>query len=106
MPPRNRPSPSASAEPTTAEKVEYTLNPAAVAIAKVLLGLGVAGLVLYLSPWTPEVLFKGLIAPLLVVALFVAGLGLAGRGVIEQWNLSTGEYTKAQVVAALRAMSA
>jgi len=106
MPPRTRTSPSAAMAEPSAEKVEYTLNPAAVAIAKVLLGLGIAGLVLYLSPWTPEVLFKSLIAPLLVVALFVAGLGLAGRGIIEQWNLSTGEFTKNQVVAALRAMQA
>lgn len=101
MPPRTRTSAS-----STEKKVEYTLNPAAIAIAKVLMGLGIAGLVLYLSPWTPEVLFKGLIAPAMVVVLFVAGLGLAGRGIIEQWNLSTGEFTKAQVVSALRAMQA
>lgn len=69
----------AQAEP----EMNVNVSPEAMAIGKILVALGVAGLVAYLSPWTFETLMMGLVAPLLVVVTIGACFGLVGKSTLD-----------------------
>lgn len=81
---------------------DIRVHPGAVALAKVIIGLGVAGLILWLMPWSVDVLFWGFVLPLLVVAAIAASLGFTGSGLIEFYNATIGAGQMAAFKAALR----
>lgn len=88
----------------TEERVD--IPPGAIALAKLTIGLGIAGLLLWLSPWGLETLFKGLVLPLLLLLAVAASLGLAGRGAIDWYNSTTSANMRKQFIEAITRVNA
>ena len=71
-------------------------------MGKIIIGFGLAGIVLWLSPYTLTDLFMVFGIPLIIIASLLAAVGLVGSGFMEMINSKTiGEkvqqYVKEQV---------
>jgi hypothetical protein len=77
-------------------------DPSVIALGKIIIGFGLAGIVLWLSPYTLTDLFMVFGIPLIIIASLLAAVGLVGSGFMEMINSKTiGEkvqqYVKEQV---------
>lgn len=61
-------------------------DPSVVALGKVIMGLGLVGFALWLSPYTLTDLFMTFGIPLLIIAMLLAGTGIIGSGFLELVN--------------------
>lgn len=61
-------------------------DPAVIALGKVIIGFGLVGLVLWLSPYTLTDLLMTFGIPLLIIAMLLAGTGIVGSGFLELVN--------------------
>lgn len=61
-------------------------DPAVIALGKVIIGFGLVGLVLWLSPYTLTDLLMTFGVPLLIIAMLLAGTGIVGSGFLELVN--------------------
>jgi hypothetical protein len=61
-------------------------DPAVIALGKVILGLGLVGVALWLSPYTLTDLLLTFGIPLLIIAMLLAGTGIVGSGFLEMVN--------------------
>lgn len=61
-------------------------DPSVVALGKVIIGLGLIGVVLWLSPYTLTELFMTFGIPLLLIAMLLFGTGIIGSGFLELVN--------------------
>ena len=93
--PNNNPVP-----PVTEDELEF--NPGVKYAGMILLGLGLGGLVLWLSPITLTELLATFILPLSIFLALLASFGLIGRGFMELVNskelgLRVQQYLKKQM---------
>ena len=61
-------------------------DPAVIALGKVIIGFGLVGLVLWLSPYTLTDLLMTFGIPLLIICMLLAGTGIVGSGFLELVN--------------------
>lgn len=61
-------------------------DPAVVALGKIIMGVGLVGIVLWLSPYTLTDLLMTFGIPLLIIALLLFGIGLSGSGFLDTIN--------------------
>lgn len=64
---------------------EKHFDPTTLALGKIVLGLGIAGFILWISPWTLETLMT-IMMPLMIVFALIAGIIYAGQGGVELFN--------------------
>ncbi len=64
-------------------------DPAVIALGKVIMGLGLVGLAIYLSPVTLTDLLMTFGIPLIIIAMLLAGTGIIGSGFLELVNNRT-----------------
>ena len=70
------------------KNVTVETNPAVKALGKLLIGMGLVGVVLWLSPMTLTDLLSWAM-PLLTILALLAGFGFIGSGVVEMLNTKT-----------------
>ena len=61
-------------------------DPAVIALGKVIIGFGLVGIALWLSPYTLTDLLLTFGVPLLIIAMLLAGTGIVGSGFLELVN--------------------
>lgn len=61
-------------------------DPAVIALGKVIIGFGLVGIALWLSPYTLTDLLMTFGVPILIIAMLLAGTGIVGSGFLELVN--------------------
>lgn len=64
-------------------------DPAVIALGKVIIGFGLVGIALWLSPYTLTDLLLTFGIPILIIAMLLAGTGVVGSGFLELVNSKT-----------------
>lgn len=87
--------------PSTNLRVDQKFDSTTVFLGKVIFGLGIVGIVLWLSPYSITELLTVVGLPLLILAFLIGGTGIAGSGFMDMINRKdigskVQEYVKAK----------